>query len=173
MRMLTGLRAGWRKGTPHRAAATIFRGPYLRGMTPPTDLEWLLHLASSWALFGLIWTVQLVHYPSFRYVPDFTEFHPHHTSSITLIVLPLMLLELAVTGWLAYRTQFAWPYLVPLVLVILIWANTFFQAVPLHNALGKLRSDADIESLIRVNWPRTLLWTVKALWISYGWYTRT
>ena len=27
-------------------------------------LEWLLTLATSWALFGLIWIVQLVHYPS-------------------------------------------------------------------------------------------------------------
>ena len=133
-----------------------------------TTLEWLLTLASSWALFGLIWTVQLVHYPSFRYVPDFTEFHGHHTSSISLIVAPLMVVELAVSAWLAYRAGFTLLWLVPLLLVLAIWAVTFLRAIPLHESLSDLRDEALIESLIAVNWPRTILWTVKALWVSVG-----
>ena len=131
-----------------------------------TGVEWLLTLATSWALFGLIWTVQLVHYPSFRYVPDFTDFHGHHTHSISLIVAPLMVAELAVSAWMAYRTDAAFTWLVPLMLVLAIWAITFFRAIPLHEALGRLRDDAIIESLIAINWPRTLLWTLKAVWVS-------
>ena len=135
-------------------------------------LEWLAHLATSWALFGLIWTVQLVHYPTFRYVPDFSEFHQHHTSSIALIVTPLMVAELAIVCWTTYRTGFSWPWLILLVVVLFIWAVTFLQAIPLHNLLASDRQESTIESLIRVNWPRTVLWTLKAGWISWLFVTR-
>jgi hypothetical protein len=133
-----------------------------------------MSLASSWALFGLIWTIQLVHYPSFRYVSDFTAFHPHPTSSITIIVMPLMLLEIGLSAYLAYKTGFDWRWAVPLLMVLLIWAITFLKAIPLHDRLSTARDPELIEALIRANWPRTILWTLKALWISYSfWYTRT
>lgn len=135
----------------------------------------LLSLAISWALFGLIWMVQLVHYPSFRYISDFQAFHVHHTSSISLIVGPLMLAELAVSVYLAWSSNFQWQWLLPLLMVLLIWANTFFQAVPLHEKLAQqavagtdsIAMKEQIEALIRVNWPRTILWTLKALWLSW------
>lgn len=132
-----------------------------------TPLEWLLTLATSWALFGLIWTVQLVHYPSFRHVSDFSEFHPHHTFSIGLIVAPLMVAELALSSWLAYRTGFDWRFLLPLGVVIVIWGLTFLRAIPLHDLLAAGKDNATIEALILINWPRTLLWTIKAAWVSW------
>ena len=63
----------------------------------------LVNLAVSWALVGLIWTIQLVHYPSFSFVAEdhFLEFHRHHTRSITWVVMPLMLVELALAFYLA------------------------------------------------------------------------
>lgn len=59
-------------------------------------LFWSIQAASTWALIGLIWTIQLVHYPLFSVVGDesFTEYAKGHASRITLIVAPLMLLEL-------------------------------------------------------------------------------
>ncbi|MEM7574752.1 MAG: hypothetical protein AAF433_17740 [Bacteroidota bacterium] len=139
------------------------------------SLAHLFSLAVSWALFGLIWLVQLVHYPSFRYIGDFQAFHGHHTSSISLIVGPLMLAELAISVYLAWSSSFQWQWLLPLLMVLLIWANTFFQAVPLHEKLAQqavVGADStamqeQIEALIRVNWPRTILWTLKALWLSW------
>ncbi|PHI19302.1 hypothetical protein CEQ90_13905 [Lewinellaceae bacterium SD302] len=127
----------------------------------------LLHLAISFALVGLIWTIQLVHYPSFRYVPDFVTFHPHHTRSITMVVGPLMLAELALALWLAWESGWAWPQLVPLAMVLAIWALTFFWAIPLHERLAVTRDDSVIEQLIVANWPRTILWTVKGAWVLY------
>ena len=132
-----------------------------------TKLMLLGNLSVGWALFGLIWTIQLVHYPAFRYVPDFSEFHGHHTSSITMIVGPLMLAELGLAVLMAYQSNWNWMWIVPLVLVVLIWLNTFFQAIPLHEQLAVTRDDEVIERLISVNWPRTLLWTVKAGWVSW------
>jgi hypothetical protein len=129
--------------------------------------EWLLVLAVSWALFGLIWTVQLVHYPSFRFVPDFTDFHGHHTASISVMVGPLMVVELVLAIWLVYRSHFHWAWLLPLLAVSAIWAITFFRAVPLHDMLADVRDAQTIESLIRVNWLRTWLWSIKTGWVSY------
>lgn len=129
--------------------------------------EWLSVLALSWALFGLIWTVQLVHYPSFHFVPDFSAFHPHHTRSISFVVAPLMVTELGLAIWLVFRTGGEWVWVVALALVIVIWIITFFRAIPLHDALSIARDPEGIDALIRVNWLRTLLWSVKSLWVSY------
>ncbi len=134
-----------------------------------TKAEWLLQLSTSWALFGLIWIVQLVHYPTFRFTEhtDFQAFHQHHTTSITYIVMPLMLVELGLALYLAYRSGGTFTWLFALVLVLLIWAHTFFLAVPLHNRLGLGFDGAVAEQLVRVNWWRTALWTLKAMWVSY------
>ncbi len=122
----------------------------------------------SWALFGLIWVVQLVHYPSFHYVdPDrFVAFHRHHTRSISFIVLPLMLVELGLGAVLVWQSDLDWKYITALIIVGLIWASTFLIQVPDHNALGKGKDDSLIARLVKTNWIRTVLWTLKALWLS-------
>lgn len=124
------------------------------------------NVAVSWALFGLIWTIQLVHYPSFRYISDFSAFHGHHTTSITFVVGPLMLLELLLACYLAWHYQWSWSWLLPLFMVLLIWLLTFFWAVPLHEKLSRAPSELLINQLLLANWPRTVLWTVKAIWIT-------
>ena len=51
----------------------------------------------SFSLVGLIWTIQVVHYPSFSYVDNdhYIDFQHFHMRAITYIVMPLMLFELA------------------------------------------------------------------------------
>lgn len=133
---------------------------------PLQNIAYLVEFGVSWALFGLIWTIQLSHYPAFRFIAEqqFLDFHQHHTRSITLIVMPLMLVELAIAGFLLY--QYGWSELIPLMLVLLIWASTFFIQIPLHHQLGEGKNLALIEKLVTTNWIRTILWTLKALWIS-------
>ena len=134
----------------------------------PTPLEHLLVLAISWALLGLILTVHFVHYPSFRYAgAEWADAHRFHTGAIGLVVGPMMVFELAVAAWLAWRSGGEPAWLLPLALVLLIWANTFLQAVPLHNELGGGFDREKVERLIRVDGIRTALWTVKALWVSW------
>lgn len=127
----------------------------------------LFHLAVTWALVGLIWTIQLVHYPSFRYVEDFAAFHPHHTASITWVVGPLMLAEMGVAAYAALIADWRWEALLPFLVVILIWGLTFFWAVPLHEKLATQRDARVIEQLIVANWPRTILWTGKGIWLLW------
>ncbi len=129
----------------------------------------LLNLSVSWALLALIWIIQLVHYPSFRYVSthQWHEFHRHHSRSITWIVMPLMLIELGLAGWFTLHFNFYWEYLVPMILVILIWVSTFLIQIPIHKSLGATRSEQEIEKLIRSNWLRTILWSLKAIWLLW------
>ena len=55
----------------------------------------LAHVAATAAMTGLIWFVQLVHYPLFARVgvADFTAYEREHVRRTGLLVAPLMLLE--------------------------------------------------------------------------------
>lgn len=131
-----------------------------------------INLLTSWALFGLIWVIQLVHYPAFEFVDsqNFLAFHQHHTSAITFIVMPLMLIELGLSIYLGQHYQWNTVYLIPLLLVLIIWLSTFFIQVPLHNTLGNGKDSDLIQKLVNTNWIRTILWTIKAIWVSYYFY---
>ncbi|MBC6699833.1 hypothetical protein [Hymenobacter sp. BT190] len=132
----------------------------------PIKFLLLLNFAVAAYLTGLIWTVQMVHYPGFVYVaPEkFAAFHQHHTRSMSWVVLAPMVLELGLAGWLVWQGRglgvATW---VSLGLVVLIWAATFFISVPFHNRLA-----ADgynyiaIDGLVRTNWIRTLTWTARS-----------
>ena len=57
-------------------------------------LPWALaHCAITWSLVGVIWMVQLVHYPLMRHVTH--AYHAEHMDAMGFFVAPLMLLELA------------------------------------------------------------------------------
>ena len=47
----------------------------------------LLNLVLSLFAVGLIWTIQLVHYPSMKYIPEdrFTEYHNFHSIRISIL----------------------------------------------------------------------------------------
>ncbi len=127
----------------------------------------LLHAAVTWGLVGLIWTIQLVHYPLFDRVPErgFRSFHESHSRRITWIVGPLMATELA-TGILLAARPGAWA-LPPasvglgLALIVVVWASTAFLQVPLHAKLGERFSVASHRALVGTNWLRTVAWSAR------------
>lgn len=117
---------------------------------------------SDFGLLILIWLVQLIIYPSFNYMNDanLSAWHPRYTNMITLVVMPLMLIQLLSTIYLTFY-QFNWILLTQCILIILLWASTFFQAVPLHNQIesGNEMQNAAIK-LVQINWKRTIMWTL-------------
>jgi len=137
-----------------------------------SSIDWLILLSASWGLFILIWLIQIVHYPSFRYidVTSFSSFHQHHTNTITLIVLPLMLCELVNVLWVAYKTGFSPLFLLLSGIVISIWVTTFLVSVPLHNQMAQFKNTEAIEKLINTNWVRTTLWTTKVVIVTFLFY---
>ena len=127
----------------------------------------LLNFAAATYLTGLIWTVQVVHYPSFGLVPKaaWPAFHKAHTRRMSVVVLAPMVLELALAAWLAWAGRATLPDGAgwwSLALVGLVWAVTFFISVPFHNRLEQGFDYVAIDGLTRTNWLRTLAWTARA-----------
>ena len=138
-------------------------------------LFWL-HLASTLALVGLIWTIQLVHYPLMARVgADFVAYHSDHCARIAWLVAPLMGLE-ALTSILLLAQRPAgvsatWAW-VGIGLVALIWISTALLSVPEHSRLQQGFDAAAVERLVRTNWIRTVAWTVRGVlvvWIAAQW----
>ncbi|MFN8845855.1 MAG: hypothetical protein ACK5V3_11400 [Bdellovibrionales bacterium] len=121
-----------------------------------------INLALSLFLTGLIWTIQLVHYPAFRYVETqrFIEFTQFHQKWITPIVALPMILELLSSLALVWLKP-SHLIVICFVLVLIIWMTTFFLSVPFHAELNKGFDLETIERLISSNWIRTMAWTLK------------
>ena len=137
-------------------------------------LLFLAHVFATLTMFGVIWIVQVVHYPLFAGVGDtgWADYSAGHQWRITLVVGPAMVLELATAVGLvlARPPAFpAWAVLTGLVAVGVIWAATALLSVPAHNALSAI-FDADAHArLVATNWIRTVLWTLRAalvLWLT-------
>ena len=128
------------------------------------DIVILLNLITAWALAGLIWTIQLVHYPSFHLIDParFEEFCSFHQRRITYIVAPLMLTELWVSVLLILRGLDFYT-LSNFLIVGLLWICTVFLSMPLHKKLDSGFSIEVIHQLVATNWPRTFLWTVRGV----------
>ena len=127
----------------------------------------LFHAASSLAMTGLIWFVQVVHYPLFPYAAagDFPAFASEHQWRTGWVVGPLMLLEAATAtlllvspmGPAALRLAwFAWALLVS------IWLSTAFVQVPLHRRLASRFDPQTVRRLVLTNWWRTVAWTARS-----------
>lgn len=134
-----------------------------------------LQAVSTFAMFGLIWLVQLVLYPAFSYVEaaQFRKFHFFHTQRITFIVGPLMCLELAASlGIFLLQPNIMWGG--GLALTIAIWLHTVVVSVPIHNrlALSEIGDErlAQIDRLVQTNWLRTILWTARSALVLYAFF---
>lgn len=126
----------------------------------------LAQLLSTLTMTGLIWFVQVVHYPLFERMDD-TAFAAKHATRTTYVVAPLMVLELGSSLALlriAWRPGFiatgeAWA---GAALVGIIWLSTALLQVPLHNRLQARHSVRDARELVATNWVRTVAWTLRA-----------
>jgi hypothetical protein len=116
---------------------------------------------------GVIWVVQVLHYPTYRFISEdkFIEFQAFHQKWITVIVAPMMLLELGSAMILIWIIPSKWTW-INLTTIGLIWLSTFLLSVPQHARLSIKRDPATIERLIRTNWPRTLLWTIRCVFLA-------
>ena len=119
-------------------------------------------IAVDFGLVVLIWLVQLIIYPGFRYYSpaELAVWHPKYSNLITLVVGPLMLAQVGLVGW-DVLNRFSWLAIASAVLVGLMWVSTAFQAIPIHNAIaGGDASPETLARLVSVNWVRTVGWTV-------------
>ena len=127
----------------------------------------------TWAMMGLIWLIQLVHYPLMAYVGEagFTAYEVRHAQWITLIVGPLMLTEALTAVLLLYYTPVFKnaPILlsIGIVLLLVIWGSTALLQVPCHEILSKGFNLEAINRLTSTNWIRTIGWSLRGLLLAY------
>lgn len=126
----------------------------------------LANLVSTLFMIGLIWMVQVVHYPLFNDVgaENYISYQQRHQSNITLIVGPMMLIELVTAFMLVwYRLDgidMTFVY-VGIGLVVLIWLSTALIQVPCHEKLVKGFDPSSYRWLVHSNWIRTIAWTAR------------
>lgn len=126
----------------------------------------LANVVSTLFLVGLIWMVQVVHYPLFNDVGEqnYVSYQKRHQTNITYIVGPVMLIELATAIMLIWFPIDGISK--PLVyagigLVVVIWFSTAFIQVPCHEKLVKGFDPAAYKWLVDSNWIRTIAWTAR------------
>lgn len=132
----------------------------------------LVNLASTLFMVGLIWFVQIVHYPLFASVGEggFTAYTKAHSRLTSYVVGPPMLLEAGTALLLVLRRPSEvplWAALFGLGLVVLIWASTALLQVPRHTTLGAGFDRAAHGGLVITNWLRTAAWSVRGLLVLW------
>jgi hypothetical protein len=127
----------------------------------------LAQLLATLTMFGVIWVVQLVHYPLFAGVgaEGFAVYEAAHKVRITYVVFPAMTLELGTAVallWLRPEVVPPWMVWAGLGLVGVVWLSTALVQVPLHAALSA-GFDGEVHvRLVATNWVRTAAWTLRA-----------
>lgn len=127
----------------------------------------LVQLVASWMVVGIMWFLQVVHYPLYRKIKEgFVEYERAHIRRAALLIGPIMLIE-AITAILliGVSTEGTLTKLAGanLILLILIWLSTFLFQVNQHQKLSIRFSQKILQGLIHCNWIRTLLWTAKGV----------
>ncbi len=130
----------------------------------------LASIASTLFMAGVIWFVQLVHYPLFASVGQnqFARYETEHAGRTTWIVAPAMMIEAATSVLLLWIRPDAIGMEIAaagFLLTGLIWGSTFAMQVPLHARLSIGFEPALHKSLVATNWVRTLAWTGRA-WLA-------
>lgn len=133
----------------------------------------IAHIAATLVMVGVIWTVQLVHYPLFAEVGEatFVSYHARHVSAITLIVGPAMLIELGTGFMLLFEGPDqvpGWVWMAGLGLIGVAWLTTGLVSVPMHDKLAGGFDAGAHATLVSTNWARTIAWTLRGaglVWI--------
>ncbi len=133
----------------------------------PEKLTLLIHVFATVFMVGLIWFVQIVHYPLFSRVgaDQFTVYEKLHKQMTTWVVGPAMLVEL-VTGVILVKyppadsTTLTW---IGLGLIVLIWISTAVLSAPAHNLLATEYTDTAYHKLVATNWIRTIAWSGRGI----------
>lgn len=133
-----------------------------------TRLALLVGLASTLGMVGLIWFVQVVHYPLFARVgaSGFALYEAEHSALTTWVVAPFMLAELGSALYLAARPPQGVPAIwvwLGVVLCGVVWAATASLSVPQHSILAAGFDARAWRMLVLTNWVRTLAWSARGI----------
>ncbi len=137
-------------------------------MTTGLLLLLAVHLAATAAMTGLIWFVQVVHYPLFDLVGsgEFVRYEAAHTRLTAWVVGPFMAVEGATALLIVAAPGEDLGRLLPVVALLVlavVHASTVFLQVPMHRALSQAHDPAHSRRLVVTNWIRTVGWSVRSV----------
>lgn len=128
----------------------------------------LLHAGATLFMTGVIWFVQVVHYPLFALVGSetFAAYERANIARTASVAGPVMILE-ALTGVIillrrpaAVRKGEAW---LGAVLLAIIWGSTAFSQFPAHLSLVRGFDAGLLHQLACANWVRVLGWSARTV----------
>ena len=127
----------------------------------------LLCAASALFMTGVIWFVQVVHYPLFDGVPPgaWAAYHARHTTRTGYVVSGPMLVELVTAAWLVADRPAGVPAslaVAGLACAVVAWALTLGVATPDHGRLARGWDARVARRLVTLGWGRTAAWTAHA-----------
>ena len=131
----------------------------------------VLNTAATWGMVGVIWTIQVVHYPM---LVTLSELRPataaaDHQRRITWVVGPLMALEGVTTlVLLASRpeTMNVYSAWAGAILLAVALGSTVVAQVPLHGRLAAGHDADAADRLVTTNWVRTAAWTARGILLT-------
>jgi hypothetical protein len=126
----------------------------------------LVHFGITSYLVGLIWVIQVVHYPLFREVgsESFPRYERSHTHRISWVVaLPMMAEGICATSLVVLLRSgplalYAW---LGIGLLSVIWLSTATLQMPCHERLSRGFDPMVYRRLVASNWIRTAAWTIR------------
>jgi uncharacterized membrane protein len=127
----------------------------------------LAHAAATWFMTGLIWFVQVVHYPLFDRVgaDDSARYCVDNRRLTTFVVVPVMLCEAAMSAALVWLLPATLKTLAcgGAAMLLAIWLSTALIQLPRHLQLSTGFDAAVHRGLVVSNWLRTILWTARGI----------
>lgn len=132
-------------------------------MSDPSVL--VVHAVSALILVGLIWTVQVVHYPLMAMVgrDRFVAYEAAHAPRMAAVVMLPWTLQGLTTAWLLLARPDGvptWSLAVAAVTAAVPVLVTVVWSVPAHARLGDGFDPTTHRRLVRTNWIRTWGWTL-------------
>ena len=127
-----------------------------------------IHFLSTSLMVGIIWVIQLLHYPTFHFIKesDYVEFQHFHMQRISFIVVPVMIIELLSGFMLVYYFR-SNLFILCLTILLVIWLITFVFFTKLHQSLLDGYDKIIVDKLVQINWSRTVLWSLRLIILIY------
>ncbi len=129
----------------------------------------LVTLAFTLYMTGMIWSMQVFEYPLFARVGrnEFPSYHAAHNRSLPFfVILPSVLAfgSAVVLFWIRPAGIPLWSVALVVALDLAVLVSTAAWQAPLHARLDREGFSAEvISTLVRSNWIRTVVWTMNAL----------
>ena len=134
-------------------------------------VQLVLNLVATCVMVGVIWFVQLVHYPLLSIIgvdraPAVAVEHQRRTAWV--VGLPMAVEGVTTLILLVARPDgvSAWLPWAGAVVLAIVLGSTVLLSVPLHERMATAPDETIGRRLVTTNWPRTIGWTARAVFAA-------